>query len=380
MGNESGLLFARRTGRRGFVLEPAGRIAEIDGPLVGGAQEKPEWVDWDQDGDMDLLAGEAYGRVHLYENVGTRERPRFKTPAWVRAAGEQIRIFRDGVFGGRHWHGAMGYPSVTAVDWDRDGRFDLVVPNETNRVFWFRNIGTKGNPAFGPRQQILPDGFVDSPQRLERTRRLCLKSDEDNLPYPYERDVPFFWRTRLAVADYTGDGLEDLIALNGVKNLVLYERYRDSGGRLRLRTGKPVCWENGIPIRRPHFFKLREVDWDRDGLIDLVATQNLFGPDQRSLLFLKNVGSRKMPVFRYPRAIRFWGEAIRYSSHGLQPSFVDWDGDGTLDFVGCSESGLFVLFRNAALTGMKPRAFPVKRGSASFKMAGDEPPGREDQP
>ena len=90
--------------------------------------------------------------------------------------------------------------------------------------------------------------------------------------------------------------------------------------------------------------------------MDIVATQNLFSADQRSLLFLRNVGTKRKPVFARPEAIKLWGEAIRYSAHGLQPSFVDWEGDGSLDFVGCSESGFFVLFRRAALTHPKPRA------------------------
>ncbi len=87
-----------------------------------------------------------------------------------------------------------------------------------------------------------------------------------------------------------------------------------------------------------------------------MATQNLFGPDQRSLLFLRNVGAKAKPAFARPEAIQLWGQDIRYSSHGLQPSFLDFDGDGSLDFVGCTESGLYVLFRHAALTGPKPVA------------------------
>jgi hypothetical protein len=171
-----------------------------------------------------------------------------------------------------------------------------------------------------------------------------------------EPDIPFFWRTRLAIADYTGDGLTDLITLDGQKDLVLYKRYKDKRGELRLGPGEPVVDDLGRPIQKPHYFKLRDADWDGDGLIDIVATQNLFGPDQRSLLFLRNVGTKEDPVFARPEAIRLWGKEIRYSSHGLQPSFLDYDADGSLDFVGCSESGLYALFRHAALTGPKPVA------------------------
>ncbi|MDD8015057.1 MAG: FG-GAP-like repeat-containing protein, partial [Acidobacteriota bacterium] len=293
---------------------------------------------------------------HFYENVGTPSRPMFSPPVCVEAEGKPIRVYRDGVFGGKHWHGMAGYPLVAYVDWDKDGLFDLIVPNETNRVFWFRNVGELGRPRFGERRQILPDGFSDSDEKLERTRRLAGDKTVPNHPYPLEEDIPFFWRSRPAIADYTGDGLEDIIALNGMKNLVLYERYRSPGGALGLKSAGPLFYEDDVPIQNPHFSKLRDVDWDEDGLMDIVATQNLFSADQRSLLFLKNVGTKQKPVFARPEAIKLWGETIRYSAHGLQPSFVDWEGDGSLDFVGCNESGFFVLFRRAALTHPKPRA------------------------
>ncbi len=220
LGLQDANLFARKIRDRRPAFEPAGRLMETSGPLRSGLQEKPEWVDWDEDGDPDLLAGEFMGTIRLYENAGTPARPRFLPPVLVTAAGGPIRITRDGVLGGKHWHGMAGYPSVAAVDWDGAGLFDLVVPNETNRVFWYRNIGRHGWPAFGGRQQLIPDGFTDSAARLEKTRRLAEDPGVPNHPYPLEPDVPFFWRMRLAIADYTGDGLTDLITFDGRKDLV----------------------------------------------------------------------------------------------------------------------------------------------------------------
>ena len=79
-----------------------------------------------------------------------------------------------------------------------------------------------------------------------------------------------------------------------MKDLVLYERYHDSKGELRLRHGKQLYYDTGDPVERPHFFKFRN---------------------------------------------------------------IDWNGDGSIDFIGCNESGFFVLFRNAVLTAEKPRVY-----------------------
>ncbi len=366
-GKESGKIFRRIAGDTAFHFEYDGDLREYGGPLQGGSQEKPEWVDWDGDGDMDLLAGESRGKIHLYENTGTPQHPAFKNPVWIRSEGKPIRIYRDGVFGGKHWHGQMGYPSVACVDWDEDGLFDLIVPNETNRVFWFRNIGKKGRPEFGPRLQILPDGFKDSPERLEQTRKLAFDKTVKDHPYPCEPDIPFYWRTRLAIADYTGDGHKDIIAVNGMKSLVLYEKYMKDGHMPALKHGRQLYYTNGAPIEEVRFVKLRNIDWDGDGLTDIVATQNLFSNDKRSLLFLRNAGTKRFPVFEQPAGLQFWGKTIAFSWHGLQPSFLDWDGDGSMDFVGCTESGLYILFRNAALKQPKP---VVKAGSGVIPAQG----------
>lgn len=338
------------------VFTPAGGLREIYGPLVQGHQEKPEWIDWDNDGDMDLLAGEAWGRIHLYENIGNQKHPQFKSPVWIQADGKLLEVNRYTVFGeGPHLH-PMGYLSVACVDWDRDGLFDLIAPNETNRIYWFKNIGTSGKPKFGKRKQILPDGFIDSKEKLDRSCEISNDPKKSNNGvYPYFDDEPFYWRTRLAIADYTGDGLEDIIALNGLRNLVLYERYQNSKGKLRLKSEKQLYYANGDAIEKPHYFKMRNVDWNGDELMDIVVTNNLFTRDQRSILLLKNVGTTAMPIFERPKAFQMWNRVITYSSHGLQPSFIDWDNDGSLDFVGCSESGFFVLFRNAVLNHAKPK-------------------------
>lgn len=80
-------------------------------------------IDWDADGDLDLLVGDASGRVTLYRNEGTRKAPKL-------AAGETLLPERGGRFVDERCKTAelcamRAKPWVT--DWNGDGRPDLLV-------------------------------------------------------------------------------------------------------------------------------------------------------------------------------------------------------------------------------------------------------------
>ena len=72
-------------------------------------------------------------------NTGTNERPALAEASLVEADGEPIRILREEVLGAPGHRHNMGYTYPEYVDWDADGLPDLMVPNETNRIFWYRN-------------------------------------------------------------------------------------------------------------------------------------------------------------------------------------------------------------------------------------------------
>ena len=89
-------------------------------------------IDWDDDGDFDLLLGANGGRVFLRLNEGTKEKPAFAVNnIAVRAGGKDMSV-------------PGGHAMPVAADWDGDGLFDLVSGSNSGAVHWFRNTGKKG--------------------------------------------------------------------------------------------------------------------------------------------------------------------------------------------------------------------------------------------
>jgi hypothetical protein len=254
----------------------------------------------------------------------------------------------------------MGYPYPDFVDWDGDGLRDLVSANETNRIFWFRNIGTKNEPRFGTWQQVVVDDFLDSALSKQRSAELAVKDT-----YPREPKRPFFWRTAPALADWNGDGLMDLITLSGdTRQATLFTQYRKPNGQFALRRGRVLKLTDGQAIddrivsRRSHWTEaFRPCDWNGDGRLDLMYS--LAGShggiqDGGSIYLLENVGTRQEPVFEQPVTMRCFGEPIQITIHGPCARPCDYDDDGKPDLVACVEWSVYPFYRHAALM-MKAR-------------------------
>ena len=143
----------------------------------------PAPVDWDDDGDLDILIGSFGGGLFLRMNVGTRNEPRFD--------GESITVcVNDSPLT------ETGHADPVVADWDGDGKWDMVIGSADGSVGWYRNIGTASKPEFGSRN-ILVKPAAES-KFLEQN----LKADEKPVPGA---------RAQICVTDYNRDGLLDLI-------------------------------------------------------------------------------------------------------------------------------------------------------------------------
>ena len=346
--------------KRAGELQRVGRAESNAAVMSLGDQAWPCLCDWDDDGDQDLLVGGGYGWPRIVINDGNNRHPAYREPERILADGKPIRFVRNEILGPpANWHD-MGYSYPDFVDWDGDGLRDLVFPNETNRIFWYRNQGTSGRPRFGSRQQILCDGFPDSKELRSLSAKRALDQQSNNGVYPYEAERPFMWRTGAAVADLNGDQLMDLVTHDGHQRLAtLFVQYRDEGGTLRLRKDRVLRLKDGRPIddaivsRSAHWTEsFRAVDWDADGLQDLlysVAGAHRGTKDGGSIYLLRNIGTKTEPIFANPTTMCCFGEPIRITNHGPHPWPGDFDGDGKPDLVACVEWSVYPFYGHAAL-------------------------------
>lgn len=145
-------------------------------------------IDWDDDGDLDLLLGDYYGgRLYYRINEGTASEPKFaRENRAVSAGGKPIVI-----------EGGLATPHI--VDWNGDGRFDILCGGSKGGVYFFENTGRESLPRFAAAEAIIEK--VDDPTN-SFIRRVPSKDGQPTLPGSSYHIESF---------DYDGDGDLDLL-------------------------------------------------------------------------------------------------------------------------------------------------------------------------
>ncbi|MFO0912063.1 MAG: VCBS repeat-containing protein [Pirellulales bacterium] len=141
-----------------------------------------ELVDWENDGDLDLLIGCFDGKLKLRINQGTQTKPEFAPEnIEVLAAGEPLKVK------------AHFCPKV--ADWDGDGIWDIIAGSDDGSVHVFRNVGTPEKPAFA-QGSVLVEAHAGN--------------GYDRKIWDDSQIVPGI-RSQVEVVDYNGDGKLDLL-------------------------------------------------------------------------------------------------------------------------------------------------------------------------
>ncbi len=353
-----GFSYFENVGSRTEPIYSAGRKLNDDRgePLVMDLQMiTPTAVDWDNDGDVDLIVGDEDGRVALVEHSGELRggQPIFYAPRYFQQQADTLKF------------GALATPF--AHDWDGDGDQDILCGNTAGYIGWFENLGP--GQKVGPGQSVgagttasaakrvsagtgMPKWAAprllevrqgDDPDRL-RTFRVMAGSN-GSIQGPCEAKWGY---TTLSVADWDGDHDPDII-YNSILSRV--GMLRNDGGTLvdtPLPTGlseAPPSWYWWTTLSGSTLTQWRTtplaIDFDADGKLDLVML------DQEGYLTLRSDGKRAERIF-----VDENGQPIRLnpkscgSSGRVKLEVVDWDGDSRLDLLVNSENARW--YRNCA--------------------------------
>jgi VCBS repeat protein len=270
-----------------------------------GALATPVGFDWDGDGDTDIICGNTAGYIGFIENLSGKgvEQPKWAAPVRLEAADKVIRPMAgpNGSIQGP-CEAKWGYTTQTVADWDGDGLPDLLLNSILGKVVWYKNIGTRQKPQLAAAQSIEVEWAGAQPALAYGWLR------------PEGKALLTQWRTTPVAVDLNKDGLTDLVMLDQEGYLAFFERAKKDG-RLMLKHPQRV----------------------------LCAAQDAQAPAQAD-----NALKVKTPVAMKPGEPLRLNAGIAGKSGRRKICIMDWDQDGKLDILLNSANANFIRQTSSA--------------------------------
>ncbi len=321
---------------------------------MGADHCRVELDDWNDDGLVDLVVGEAYGHIFWWPNLGTASEPSFGYSKFaVDADGLPLDV------------GSAAAPKV--VDWDGNGAKDLLVGAEWNRIVLFRNVGTNCD------RQLEYAGFLEADGEAIK---LPITPLERGSPGIFKRD----YYPVLETVDWDADGDVDLLAGGYITGRVFF--YENTGGGedgLPELAFRGPLHADGKPLNVGHWCAAPCVaDFDFDGDLDLMSGNmpvNVTGGDAEGtggfLQYYENAGTRSQPQLRkqpFPAA----GEFPR--ARLATPRSFDWDDDGDLDLVVSARENIYLYSNEGTATAplFQVHAIPLPSRWSAARISADQ--------
>jgi hypothetical protein len=309
----------------------------------------PNFEDFDQDGDLDLLCGEFLDKFTYFQNIGTRTAPKYS---------KGVRVLDSA---GKHLRMDLEMIDPVAFDWDKDGDFDLICGDEDGRVAFIENTG-----LLGPNQTPV-----------------------FNKPHYFQQEaheINFGALVTLFGCDWDGDQDTDIIAGNTAGYIAFIEnlsgprvaepkwaapsKFKAGDKTLRIMAGKNGSIQG--PAEAKWGYTTQTVaDWDHDGDLDIIANSIL-----GKVVWFENTGHRTQLATEKPIEVQWKGDQPHLAWGWLRPEgkalltqwrttpvAIDWNKDGLMDLVMLDHEGYLSFFQRTQ-DGLQPpqRIFADQNG------------------
>ncbi len=315
-----------------------------------GALATPYAVDWDGDGDDDLISGNSAGYIAFIENLGGSPL-RWAAPRYLSAGGKLIRELAgpNGSIQGPA-ESKWGYSILSVADWDGDGLPDIITNGIWGKIVWYKNTGTRTAPKLAAGQAVeltLPAG-TPTPKPAWFWWN------------PKGSELATQWRTSPQMVDWNQDGLMDLVLSDAEGYLALYERKRGANGALTLHPPQRVFWSegasvfnsNGLPQNKESgLLRLNDGVYGRSGRRTFcVADWDGDGKIDILLNSAPNVNFFRATGRDAQGRWTFKDEGPVsthvLAGHATKPTVADWNEDGVPELLIGAEDGFFYQVKN----------------------------------
>ena len=228
--------------RQGEELKANGKVIRVEtGYGVQGPAEarwgytNPVLIDWDNDKDLDLVAGSSHSYFLFFENRGDRRGPSFAEGVPVKFENEKLGVV---------WRTRPAF-----YDIDKNGFKDLFCLDEKGLLSVYKRAKTnEGNIQLISKTYVISDSLKTI--KLDGSRRET-------------------GRATLTIMDWDNDGIVDLIVGNAIENFDGLRWYRNIGTNNEWKLKREANISMNLPWN--HYHLLEPVDWNKDGKSDIIA-------------------------------------------------------------------------------------------------------------
>lgn len=312
-----------------------------------GALATPFSYDWDHDGDEDLICGNTAGYIGFIENLDGGDPPSWAEPVYLEADDEIIRI-QAGPNGSIQGpcEAKWGYTTLSVADWNNDELPDIMVNSIWGQILWYENIGTRSEPALA----------------AARTIQVQWQNEPQKPPWnwwsPFANNLATQWRTTPVMFDINNDELMDLVVLDYQGYLAWFQR-----------TGSPQESMVLSPQRifrgagPSHFSRKNNQPGNTEAGELRLNLSDAGSSGRRKWCFTDWNGDGKLDLMVNTRNINFMPNVATneqeyvyrdagpvtdrlLAGHTTSPTMVDWDGNGLPDLLIGAEDGFFYYVKN----------------------------------